>query len=76
MNEKKRRPGRPSGAAKFTKPGKKTRVAAEGYRRLAFFVPLGIAKRLKAAAALEGIPVSELLIGLIEKYLKEVRRRI
>jgi hypothetical protein len=73
MAGRKGKPGRPSGVAKYTKPGRKTRVAAEGYRRVAFFVPVDLGNRLKAAAALEGMTISGLLIRLIEKYLKEVR---
>lgn len=76
MTKVKRRMGRPAGTARFTQKTEAGQVAAKGYRRLTFYTPEETAQRLKAAAALEGVPTSALLNRIIEGYLKEVRARI
>jgi hypothetical protein len=68
--------GRPAGSAKFTTKGAGTRVAAEGFRRIAFYAPIPLANRLKAVAALQGVAVSELLIRLVEDHLRKSKATI
>jgi hypothetical protein len=51
-------------------------VAAEGYKRILFFAPEELAKRVKAAAALEGVPMSELLNRIIGDHLKKTRVKV
>jgi hypothetical protein len=65
--------GRPPGQAQFTQKAESGQVAAKGFKRLTFYTPDETARRVKAAAVLEGIPTSELLNRIINVYLKTAR---
>jgi len=62
MEKEKRKRGRP--------PGK---TPTEKERFVSFFVPVGLANKLKAVAALEGNSIRALMLRLIEQHVSKVR---
>lgn len=76
MPRGKRKVGRPSGTARFTRTDGEVRVTAPGYKRVIFYAEDGQLARVKAVAALEGVTLSVKLNQIIAEYLKGVKIKI